>query len=76
MRPAAAAAPRDLPALAFMIATLSAAASFTLGLDLWLGADVFAAALTGVIALRWPMMTSREPLPAKVGAPEPERRAA
>jgi len=74
--PAEAAAPRDLPLLIVLIGTLAAAASFTLGFDFWLGLDVFAAALIGVIAMRWPAMFSREPSSPKAGVREPERRAA
>jgi Zn-dependent protease with chaperone function len=72
--PAEAAAPRDLPLLVTLIGTLAAAASFALGFDFWLGVDVCAAALLGVMALRWPAMTSRDR--ARQSAAEPARRAA
>ena len=74
--PADAAAPRDLIVLVALLALMSAAASFALGLDFWLGLDLFAAALIGVIAVRWPVMTSRERPSAKAAAPESERSAA
>ena len=74
--PAQASAPRDLPLLLVLLGSLSAAASFALGSDFWAGLDVFAAAFLGVIAMRWPMMTSREPSPSKSDTHEPARRAA
>jgi len=67
---------RDLPVLLVLLGTFAAAASYLLGLDFWLGLDVLAAALIGLMVLRWPAMTSREPSPVKAGTPEPERRAA
>ena len=67
---------RDLIVLVALLALMSAAASFALGLDFWLGLDLFAAALIGVIAVRWPVMTSRERSSAKAAAPESERSAA
>ena len=73
---AEASAPRDLPMLVALLGTFSAGASFMLGLDFWLGLDVFAAALIGVMAMRWPATTSREPSPSKAGEAELERRAA
>jgi len=73
---AKASAPRDLPVLLVLIGIFSAAASYVLGLDFWLGLDITAAALIGVMAMRWPAMTSRDAAPAKAGATEVERRAA
>ena len=74
--PRDAAAPRDLPLVLVLLGTISAAASFALGFDYWHGLDVFAAALIGIMAMRWPMMTSRETSSPKAGARESERRAA
>jgi Zn-dependent protease with chaperone function len=73
---AQATAPRDLPVLLVLLGTFSAAASYLLGLDFWLGVDVLAAALIGLMVMRWPAMTSREPARVKTGAHQPERRAA
>ena len=73
---ARASAPRDLPVLLVLIGIFSAAASYVLGLDFWLGVDIMVAALVGVMAMRWPAMTSRDSAPAKAGAIESERRAA
>src|SRR5439155_14750787 len=52
--PREAAAPRDLALLVLLLGTFAAGASFLLGFDLWRGLDVFAAALSGVMAIRWP----------------------
>jgi len=72
---AEASAPRDLPLVLTLLGFLSAGAAFVLGLDLWLGLDVFAAALLGILAMRWPSMISRESSrPAR--AQQSERRAA
>jgi hypothetical protein len=76
LRPAEAAAPRDLPLLAGMIGVLAAGASFLLGLGFALGLDVFAAALLGMVAVRWPAMTSREPPEKATPEPASERLAA
>ncbi|TMQ72255.1 MAG: hypothetical protein E6K80_03250 [Candidatus Eisenbacteria bacterium] len=73
--PREAAAPRDLSLLVLLLGTFAAGASFLLGFDLWRGLDVFAAALIGMMAIRWPAMTSRE-RPPQAAAPEPQRRAA
>lgn len=74
--PAEASAPRDLPLVIVLLATLSAAAAFVLALDFWHGLEVFAAALAGLLAMRWPAMTSRERPPSQAPAPDQERRAA
>jgi hypothetical protein len=74
--PAEAAAPRDLPVLVVLLAILSAAATFVVGFDFGRGIDVFASAFAGVMALRWPAMTSRRAIERKPGTREPERRAA
>ncbi|HET9328734.1 MAG TPA: M48 family metalloprotease [Candidatus Eisenbacteria bacterium] len=66
----------DLPVLVAFLAVLASAFSFTFGFDFWLGAQLFAAAFIGVLALRWPAMASREPSGSKAKTSEPERRAA
>jgi hypothetical protein len=76
LRPAEAAAPRDLPLLAGMIGVLSAGASFLFGLGFTLGLEVFAGALLGMIAVRWPAMTSRERPADATHEPTSERLAA
>ena len=74
--PADASAPRDLPMLMALIAIFSAAATFVLALELWHGVEVFAGALLGMLAMRWPTMTARERSPSETPAREEERRAA
>ena len=49
---------------------------FAFALSFWHGLAVFAAALAGILAMRWPALTSRERSPSKAPAPEQERRAA
>ena len=73
---AQASAPRDLPLVLVLLGVLSAGAAFVLGLDLWRGLDVFGAALLGILAMRWPSMTSREAPRSKEQPGNPERRAA
>lgn len=73
---AEATAPRDLPILLVLLGTFSAGFSFLLGFDFWLGLELLAAALIGIMTLRWPALTSREPSALKAKAAESERRAA
>jgi len=67
---------RALPATAFVLGVLSAAASIALGLGPLLGLESFVAAFIGVIAMRWPAMTSREPKAAESTSPKAGHRAA